>query len=473
MGCAWHCQDNLRADSLRMKTTARYAAVRMAKTKTSFVCSACGHREPKWLGQCPACNAWNTLQEQTQRSSGSTQHSEAVVARPLHTITSESSARASLGMKELDRALGGGAIPGSTILLGGDPGIGKSTLLLQAAVHSSVERPLYVSAEESAVQLRARADRIGAGDNDLAVLCTTRFEDVQAELERTRPHLVIIDSLQTLVAEEAGSVPGSVGQVRLITHELAQWARVANSIVVLVAHVTKDGQIAGPKVVEHMVDVVLRFDASENDIRLLHAGKNRYGAIDEVGIMAMGAKGLSDVTDPQSLLAGVGKQRPAGVVVAPSYQGSRALMLELQALTVAAMGSVSRTFSDRVDPRRVSRVAAVLERHVGLRFSDQDLYVNVAGGVRVQDVGLDLALALALYSARTGVAVPAGLTAVGELSLAGEIRAVAQREQRLRAAFDLGFTNCIGPVGQTERGWIAADTVHAAVQAAFTEHRSA
>ena len=193
----------------------------------------------------------------------------------------------------------------------------------------------------------------------------------------------------------------------------------------------------------------------------------------QVGIMAMGAKGLSDVTDPQSLLAGVGKQRPAGVVVAPSYQGSRALMLELQALTVAAMGSVSRTFSDRVDPRRVSRVAAVLERHVGLRFSDQDLYVNVAGGVRVQDVGLDLALALALYSARTGVAVPAGLTAVGELSLAGEIRAVAQREQRLRAAFDLGFTNCIGPVGQTERGWIAADTVHAAVQAAFTEHRSA
>ena len=439
----------------------------MAKSRTNFVCSNCGHHEPKWLGQCPSCSAWNTLLEQAPRSSDSARSAAPAVAQPLAAITSRAAARVSLGMQELDRVLGGGAIPGSTILLSGDPGIGKSTVLLQAAAKSAVPRPLYVSAEESAVQLRARADRIGAGDRDIAVLCTTRFEDLSAELERARSRLVIVDSLQTLVAEQAGSVPGSVSQVRLIGHELAEWARAVGSIVVLVAHVTKDGQIAGPKVVEHMVDVVLRFDASDGDVRLLHASKNRYGAIDEVGIMAMGATGLSDVTDPLSLLAGVGKQRPAGVIVAPSYQGSRVLMLELQALTVAAMGSVSRTFSDRVDPRRVSRVAAVLERHVGLRFSDQDLYVNVAGGVRAQDVGLDVALALALYSARTGIAVPAGLTAVGELSLAGEIRSVAQREQRLRAAFDLGFTRCIGPSGRDERGWIVADTVGAAVQAAF------
>lgn len=420
---------------------------------------------------------------------------------PLNAVSAEHSARISSGLGELDRALGGGLMPGSTVLVGGEPGIGKSTLMLQMAGGVRGSGVLYVSGEESAAQIRQRADRLGlTGDghseggegsggrgrgDGLSLLCASDLEDILDELEVVAPRIVIVDSVQTMIAADAGSVPGTVNQIKYVTHELTEWARRTRACVLMVAHVTKEGQIAGPKVVEHMVDAVLLFEHSGSDLRFLRATKNRFGAIEEVGIFTMDHRGLIELSDPgRVFLGGERGVRPAGVVAAPCYEGSRVLVVEIQALTVPAKGSVSRSFSDRIDTRRVTRVAAVLEKHVGVRFSDQDIYVNVAGGMRIQDVAIDLPLALALYSARTGLGVPAGTLATGELSLAGEIRPISHRTQRERAAKEMGFTRIVGPdatptgdtgsrgratAAATDEGWHGVRSLPAAITAVFGE----
>jgi DNA repair protein RadA/Sms len=467
----------------------------MAKKKRVFQCTACGHQEPKWLGQCPACDEWNTLVEREIRESGpagtgtGAGHSGITRGRGgnagngggspgdpafrnslrLSEIPAEHSSRISTGIGELDRALGGGIVLGSTVLIGGEPGIGKSTLMLQMA--GMAHHILYVSGEENAAQIRRRAERLGVDGTNVSLLCTTSIDDVMDELELIRPQLAVIDSVQTMVSSEAGTVPGTVNQIKFITHLIADWAHRTNSAVIMVAHVTKEGQIAGPKVVEHLVDAVLLFEHSGGDLRFLRATKNRFGAIEELGIFTMESEGLIELREPGRLFLGAERGvRPAGVVAAPCYEGSRVLLVEIQALTVPAKGAVSRAFSERIDTRRVGRVAAVLEKHVGIRFSDQDMYVNVAGGVRIQDVAIDLPLALALYSARTGLTLPAGTLATGELTLAGEIRPVSHRPQREKAAQEMGFTHLVGPEGGTAPEatiWHGRPSIASAVKEVF------
>jgi DNA repair protein RadA/Sms len=353
--------------------------------------------------------------------------------------------------------------------------------MLQLAGAVAREAALYVSGEESASQIRRRAERLGldpAGDTmQVSLLCTSRVEDILDELERTQPRVVVVDSVQTMISPDAGAVPGTANQLKVLTGELAGWAHETRGCVLMVAHVTKEGQIAGPKVIEHMVDAVLLFEHAGSDLRFLRATKNRFGATEEVGIFTMEQDGLSELRDPgRVFLGGERGVRPAGVVAAPCHEGSRVLVVELQALVVPAKGSVSRSFSDRIDSRRVSRVAAVLEKHVGVQLADQDLYVNVAGGIRIQDVAIDLPLALALYSAYTGRTLPAGTLACGELTLAGEIRPISHQAQRERAAVEMGFETVVGPSGSSrgraETGsssWRAASTVASAIREVFGE----
>ena len=439
----------------------------MSKTKSSFVCTACGHTEPKWLGRCPGCGEWNSLVEQATptlrggsggrgprsgmggaagpgASGGGGSPGGGSVA--LSQVSTADHPRLESGFAELDRVLGGGVTPGSSVLVGGEPGIGKSTLMLHCAGALRERGVLYVSGEESPHQLRRRADRLGVGGEGIEVLATAELSAVMDALERVRPSVCIVDSVQTLHSPEVGSVPGTVNQIRYCCYELVDWARSRDTAIFFVAHVTKEGAIAGPKVLEHLVDTVLYFEQSETDVRILRATKNRFGATDEIGVFTMRERGLVQVNDPNAIfLVHRDGDLPAGVVAAPVFEGSRVLLVEIQALTVPAKGGISRTFSDRVDSGRVSRVAAVLEKHAGIRFSDQDIYVNVAGGMRITEVGVELPLAMALFSARTNRPIPRNTTVTGELSLAGEVRPVLHLRKRIRAATEFGFARCVGP----------------------------
>jgi DNA repair protein RadA/Sms len=456
----------------------------MARSKTVFRCSSCDHTEPKWLGRCPACGEWNTLREeaapaagggrasQSGGSGGSATRRAPARVESVAAAAGEEAPRLGTGIGELDRVLGGGVVAGASVLLGGEPGIGKSTLMLQTAAALSARRVLYVSGEESARQIRLRAERLGA-TADIDLLCDGDTASITRALDERRPELIVIDSVQALHSTEAGPYPGTVNQIKYSTYEILDWVRAHDAAVFLVAHVTKEGAIAGPKVIEHMVDTVLYFEHAEEHLRVLRATKNRFGSTDEIGLFAMEGSGLREVTDPASVfLVKRDGSLPAGVVVAPVYEGSRILLVEIQALTVPAKGGVSRTFSDRIDSRRISRVAAVLEKHLGVSFSDQDIYVNVAGGIRIGEVGVELPLALALYSARTGLSVPTATTVTGEISLAGEIRPVAQLRRRLRTAREMGYERLIGPRRVREgeapdEGWVRADTVGDCIKAVF------
>jgi DNA repair protein RadA/Sms len=338
----------------------------------------------------------------------------------------------------------------SAILVGGEPGIGKSTLLLQAAAAADTKgRILYVSGEESAGQIKMRSDRLDLSVDKIEVFCSGNLEEIMTIIESVKPVLIMADSAQTLFSAVTGPAAGSISQMKYCSWELVSWIKEHDAALFLTAHVTKDGIISGPKSLEHLVDTVLYFEdsaASEGDTRFLRAVKNRFGSVDEIGIFTMGAKGLSAVEDP-SLLFLVRREGdlPPGIATAAVLEGSRTLLVEIQALTVPAKGSMSRVFSDRIDSARVSRVAAVLEKHLGLRLSDQDLYVNVAGGIRITEVGGELALACALYSARTGIPAPAKTAIAGELSLAGEVRPLRRLQGRIRTARNLGFTAFLGP----------------------------
>jgi DNA repair protein RadA/Sms len=432
----------------------------MKKTKNFvFRCTSCGHEEPKWLGRCPECGEWNTLTETPiAKNQGKGDGDKSIPhSTPLSGVDAGEGNRVLSGIAEFDNVLGGGMMKQSSILVGGEPGIGKSTLLLQTAALSKTRgRVLYVSAEESAAQVKMRADRLGlsAGDCEkIEIFCGSQLEDIMTILDAVKPIIIIIDSIQMIFSGEAGSTPGTISQLNYCSYELTTWIKDHDAILFLVAPVTKEGVISGPKTLEHMVDTVLYFEQSENDSRFLRAAKNRFGSVDEVGIFIMNEKGLAPVDDP-SMLFLVRREGalPPGVATAAVLEGSRTLLVEIQALTVGAKGAVSRVFSDRIAERRVSRIAATLEKALGLVFSDQDIYVNVAGGLRVNDVGVELAVAAALYSARTGLPLPERVAIAGELSLAAEVLPIRRLAIRAKTAVNLGFERFVscGGTGNAE-----------------------
>ena len=420
----------------------------------SYRCSNCGYTQPRWLGRCPECGEWNSLEEiiidknnvtPAGRGSAAVEKQKPV---GLSTVKAQENSRLSTGISEFDRVLGNGATKRSAILLGGEPGIGKSTLLLQTAASVAKNKAvvLYISGEESAAQIKERADRLELKCDGINILCTSRLEDSLDALDSLNPAFVIIDSIQTIYSAEAGIIPGTVNQLKYCANEFISWAKERDTVLIMTAHVTKEGTIAGPKSLEHMVDTVISFERNADDIRFLHAQKNRFGSVDEIGIFSMSEKGLEPVINPASLFLTKRKDnQPAGVACTPVFEGSRVFLVEIQALTVPAKASVSRIYSEKIDSGRVARVAAVIEKRCGLCFSDQDIYVNVAGGIKLSESSIDAALAAALYSARTDIAVKNGTAVFGELSLAGEIRPVTKTKQRVKAAEGLGFNQILYP----------------------------
>ena len=395
---------------------------------------------------------------------------------PLASVNPLEGSRISTGIMEFDRVLGGGVMKRSAVLIGGEPGIGKSTLLLQTAAQMAVSKAtgpiLYVSGEESAAQIRARADRLGLTDlvknGGLDLLCTTHLADIEDALNSMNPTFVVIDSIQTVYSPDAGIVPGTVNQLKYCTNELIGWVKERDAVLVITAHVTKEGTIAGPKSLEHMVDAVISFEKNEEQVRFLRAQKNRFGSVDELGIFAMTETGLIPVEDPSTLfITRRNGQLPAGVASVPVFEGSRVFLVEIQALTVPAKASITRVYSDKIDSARVSRVAAVLEKRAGLRFSDQDIYINVAGGVRLTESAIDGALAAALYSARTDLPLPENAAIVGELSLAGEIRPVNRIKQRAKAASGLGYSTVLAP--EKEEGVTCVKDLKSLIKALFSK----
>ncbi len=417
----------------------------MKKPSIIFRCTACGHEEPKWLGRCPECGQWNTLVE--TKTLGRFEKDNTAFPVPLESVDPALGTRVLSGISELDRVLGGGFMRGSAVLLGGEPGIGKSTLLLQTCARLQAKgKALYISGEESAAQIRMRAERTGTLAKHVEVFCSNDVHACLSVMDSVHPVITVVDSIQTVHAPEAGMVPGTPNQVKFCTQELVEWAKSHDSIVVLVAHVTKDGLIAGPKAAEHLVDAVLSIEQAEQALRVVRASKNRFGSAEELGFFIMGAKGLAELPDPSGIFTVRREgELPAGIAIAIMHEGSRILPAEVQALAIPSKSGVMRVYSDRIDPLRVSRVAAVLEKQTRLDFSSQELYVNVAGGLRLTEPAVDLPLACALYSARTGHPLPKDAALAGELSLAGEVRPVRSMERRARAAQQLGFGRVVGP----------------------------
>ncbi len=424
----------------------------MAKPTNSFTCSACGAVHRKWAGRCDACGAWNSIIEEAPLSTAPKSLGAKGRTIALTDLTTEEAPppRASSGIDELDRVLGGGLVPASAILVGGDPGIGKSTLLLQAAASFARQghKCLYVSGEEAAAQIRMRALRLGLTDAPVILASETNLRDILTTLDAERPALAIIDSIQTMWLDTVESAPGSVSQVRAAAHELVTFAKRRGVAVILVGHVTKDGQIAGPRVVEHMVDTVLYFEGERgHQFRILRAVKNRFGPADEIGVFEMTGDGLAQVTNPSALFLS-DRDRPApGSVVFAGMEGTRPVLTEIQALVAPSpLGTPRRTVVG-VDSGRLSTILAVLEARCAIPFAGLDVFLNVAGGMRVSEPAADLAIAGALLSAREDVAIPPDMVLFGEISLSGALRPVGQTENRLKEASKLGFSQAIAPTG--------------------------
>ncbi|MEW6725184.1 MAG: DNA repair protein RadA [Bacillota bacterium] len=422
----------------------------MSKSKTVFVCQECGYESARWLGRCPSCNTWSSLQEErlARNPVGGWSHGGyGGQPQPIDEIEVESEERLSTGFGEFDRVLGGGIVPGSLVLVGGDPGIGKSTLLLQAAAHLGREHHvLYVSGEESAQQIKLRATRIDALRAGLSVLAETDLDQVGAAVDRRQPTLMIVDSIQTVHLPELTSAPGSVSQVREGTSRLMRWAKGRGISVFLVGHVTKEGAIAGPRVVEHMVDTVLYFESNrDQSYRVLRSVKNRYGSTNELGVFQMTGGGLTEVTNPSALFL---EERPtgaAGSVVVACLEGTRPVLIELQALVSATSFGYPRRVATGLDLNRVALIMAVLEKKVGLSLGNQDAYLKVAGGLRVEEPALDLGIAVAVASSFRERPVSGKLVVMGEVGLAGEVRAITGIDSRLREAEKMGFAACLVP----------------------------
>ena len=422
----------------------------MSKSSQSFTCSSCGAAHRKWAGRCDACGAWNSIVEEAPLSAGPKALGAKGRTIALTDLATEEAPppRASSGIEEFDRVLGGGLVPASAILVGGDPGIGKSTLLLQAAASFTRHgvKCLYISGEEASAQVRMRAQRLGLTDAPVALGAETNLRDILTTLDAERPGLAIIDSIQTMWLDTVEAAPGSVSQVRAAAHELVTFAKKRGVAIILVGHVTKDGQIAGPRVVEHMVDTVLYFEGERgHQFRILRAVKNRFGPADEIGVFEMTGGGLSQVLNPSALFLSERGQASPGSAVFAGIEGTRPVLTEIQALVAPSpLGTPRRTVVG-LDSGRLSTILAVLEARCGIPFTGLDVFLNVAGGMRVTEPAADLAVAAALVSAREDVAIPAETVLFGEISLSGALRPVGQTENRLKEAAKLGFSQAIAP----------------------------
>ncbi len=420
----------------------------MSKVQRSYVCGDCGSATLKWQGQCPACGEWNSLQASAPSPASGPNHSGwagAGKAERLADVGRETIQRRTTGITELDRVLGGGLVMGSVTLIGGDPGIGKSTLLLQACVDPSGAM-LYVSGEESMQQIAIRAERLGIDPTAVTVYSATQIEDIIALAEKNRPACVVIDSVQTVYTDQIPSAPGSVSQLRECTARLVRMAKVSGISVILVGHVTKEGQIAGPRVLEHMVDTVLYFETEAGSrYRILRTVKNRFGAANELGIFLMTESGMREVRNPSAIFLSPRDEPILGSVVTVIHQGSRPLLVEVQALTDRSGAGPPRRVAVGLDQNRLALLLAALHRHGGIRAHEEDVFLNVVGGVKIVETSADLAVLIATVSSITNAPVPRSVIVFGEVGLAGEIRPVPYGEERLREAAKLGFSHAIAP----------------------------
>lgn len=421
----------------------------MSKAKTVYVCAECGGQASKWQGQCPHCSAWNSLIEAVAESAPSRFNHLALASQIqlLGNVSVQEEARISTGIDELDRVLGGGLVAGAVVLLGGDPGVGKSTLLLQALVDVGRRAPvLYVSGEESAAQIALRARRLGVDAAALPVLAEIQLERVLATLTAHKPQVVVIDSIQTVYSEALQSAPGSVAQVRECAAQLTRHAKASGTTVVLVGHVTKEGAIAGPRVLEHIVDAVLYFEGdTHSSFRMVRAIKNRFGAVNELGVFAMTERGLRGVSNPSAIFLSQHETEVAGSCVLVTQEGTRPLLVEIQALMSQAHSPNPRRLTVGLEQNRLAMLLAVLQRHTGLMCFDQDVFVNAVGGVRIAEPAADLAVVLAMVSSFRSQPLPRKLVVFGEVGLAGEVRPVQRGQERLREAAKLGFTQALIP----------------------------
>ena len=422
----------------------------MAKEKQIFYCKECGYESAKWSGQCPGCKAWNTFVEEkiSVGANKSSVKKDYVAPTSILKVTTADESRIKTDINELDRVLGGGIVKGSLVLVGGDPGIGKSTILLQMCkklIDKSVE-VLYVSGEESLSQIKMRAERIGSFDKDMLLLCDNDMDNISAAIQKSDVEVVIIDSIQTMIVDEIGSAPGTITQVREVTSRLMQLAKQNNVAVFIVGHVTKEGTVAGPRTLEHMVDSVLYFEGDRNNgFRILRGVKNRFGSTNEIGVFNMTDKGLMEVENPSSVML---SGRPIGVpgsVVVSSIEGTRSILIELQALVCKTNFNMPRRTSVGVDFNRVNLIMAVLEKRAGLNLWGYDAYVSIAGGMRVNDPAVDMGIAAAIYSSLENKPIGDKTMIIGEIGLAGEIRGVTNVMQRVKEADKMGFDTCIIP----------------------------
>jgi DNA repair protein RadA/Sms len=449
----------------------------MAKAKTLYACTECGGQALKWQGQCPHCQAWNTLEETIAEAAPSANRfaliADAGKLQRLSEIEAREEERLPSGISEFDRVLGGGLVAGGVVLIGGDPGIGKSTLLLQSLASMGVARKvLYVSGEESPQQIALRARRLGADVRHVHVLAEINLEKIQATIQTEKPAVAVIDSIQTLYSGALQSAPGSVAQVRECAAQLTRIAKAGGTSVIFVGHVTKEGALAGPRVLEHMVDTVLYFEGdTHSSFRLIRAFKNRYGAVNELGVFAMTDKGLKGVSNPSALFLSQHGAEVAGSCVMVTQEGTRPMLVEIQALVDEAHAPNPRRLSVGVEQNRLALLLAVLHRHVGIGVFDQDVFVNAVGGVRVSEPAADLPVLLAIVSSLRNKPLPPKLVAFGEVGLAGEVRAVQRGQERLREAAKLGFTQAIIPKANRPRQAIAGMEVTAIerVEEAFSQ----
>jgi DNA repair protein RadA/Sms len=424
----------------------------MAKEKTIFVCNECGGTSARWLGKCPACGAWNTLVESVAEAAAPAKNRFASLARTaevatLGEIEASDFARTPTGHDELDRVLGGGIVEGGVVLIGGDPGIGKSTLLLQAldSLQRSAHPTLYVTGEESGAQVALRARRLGLDGSQVQVLAEIQLEKILATLESRKPAIAVIDSIQTVYSDQLTSAPGSVAQVRECAAHLTRAAKASGTAIVLVGHVTKEGALAGPRVLEHMVDTVLYFEGdTHSSFRLIRAIKNRFGAVNEIGVFAMTERGLKGVANPSAIFLSQHAEPVPGSCVLVTLEGTRPLLVEIQAL-VDSGGPSPRRLCVGLDRDRLAMLLAVLHRHAGVACMDQDVFVNAVGGVRISEPAADLAVMLAITSSLRGKALPKGFLAFGEVGLAGEVRPAPRGQERLKEAAKLGFSVAVVP----------------------------
>ncbi|MCM1032796.1 MAG: DNA repair protein RadA [Odoribacter sp.] len=451
----------------------------MAKTKfkTAWFCSDCGAESPKWSGRCPACGAWNTMIEERVATSASTLRSPSPVSgngkselQALNDISAVDMPRIKLPSGELNRVLGGGLVPGEMVLIGGEPGVGKSTLVLQNLLSIRTKNILYASGEESAVQLKMRADRLGRGSDNLFIVCETSLENIFGHIEQLQPGIVVIDSIQTIASEALDSAAGSVSQVRECAARLLKYAKESHVPVLLIGHITKDGSIAGPKVLEHIVDAVLQFEGDRQYMfRILRAIKNRFGNTAELGIYEMNQKGLREVLNPSELLMSASDSDLSGVAVGVTIEGARPFLIEVQSLvSTAAYGTPQRSVTG-FDSKRMNMLLAVLEKRVGFKLAAKDVFLNIAGGLRVNDPALDLPVISAILSSNFDVALGRGVCMTGEVGLSGEIRPVSRIEQRIAEAQKLGMEHIIVPAGNLKGVDISRFSIRVTEAAKVTE----